>query len=103
MYDEAMDAIVKNIIQTSPGGLVYASDMKFDRLGIVNSKIFKPFIYMHISNYQYFSAHPMKISFYHLQNTKWITWHVFLVSLPQSNIEWKFYDRFEMSFLFSLN
>lgn len=32
MYDEAMEAIVNNIIQTSPGGLVYASDMKFDRL-----------------------------------------------------------------------
>lgn len=32
MYDEAMEAIVNNIIQTSPGGLIYASDMKFDRL-----------------------------------------------------------------------
>lgn len=32
MYDEAMEAIVNNIIQTSPGGLIYASDMKFERL-----------------------------------------------------------------------
>lgn len=32
MYDEAMAAIVENIIITSPGGLIYASDMKFDRL-----------------------------------------------------------------------
>lgn len=32
MYDDAMDAIVKNIIQTSASGLVYASDMKYERL-----------------------------------------------------------------------
>lgn len=32
MYDDAMDAIVNNIIQTSSGGLIYASDMKFERL-----------------------------------------------------------------------
>lgn len=32
MYDEAMQAIVDNIILTSPSGLVYASDMKFERL-----------------------------------------------------------------------
>lgn len=32
MYDEAMDAIVRNIIQTSAGGLTYASDMKYERL-----------------------------------------------------------------------
>lgn len=28
MYDEAMEALVNNIIQTSPNGLIYASDMK---------------------------------------------------------------------------
>lgn len=32
MYDDAMDAIVKNIIQTSASGLMYASDMKYERL-----------------------------------------------------------------------
>lgn len=32
MYDEAMQALVENIIITAPSGLVYASDMKFDRL-----------------------------------------------------------------------
>lgn len=32
MYDEAMQAIVDNIIITSQSGLVYASDMKFERL-----------------------------------------------------------------------
>lgn len=32
MYDDAMEAIVNNIIQTSSSGLVYASDMKFERL-----------------------------------------------------------------------
>lgn len=32
MYDDAMEAIVNNIIQTSPSGLIYASDMKFERL-----------------------------------------------------------------------
>lgn len=32
MYDDAMQAIIRNIIVKSPGGLTYASDMKFDRL-----------------------------------------------------------------------
>ncbi|XP_037026450.1 mannosyl-oligosaccharide alpha-1,2-mannosidase IA isoform X2 [Bradysia coprophila] len=32
MYDEAMTAILKHMIVTSPGGLIYTSDMKFDRL-----------------------------------------------------------------------
>lgn len=32
MYDDAMEAIVNNIIQTSSSGLIYASDMKFERL-----------------------------------------------------------------------
>lgn len=32
MYDDAMDAIVHNIIHTSSSGLIYASDMKFERL-----------------------------------------------------------------------
>lgn len=32
MYDDAMVAIMDNMIQTSPGGLIYTSDMKFDRL-----------------------------------------------------------------------
>lgn len=32
MYDDAMVAIMDNMIRTSPGGLVYASDLKFDRL-----------------------------------------------------------------------
>lgn len=32
MYDDAMQALIKNIIVTSPSGLTYASDMKFDRL-----------------------------------------------------------------------
>lgn len=32
MYDEAMEALVNNIIQTSSNGLIYASDMKFGRL-----------------------------------------------------------------------
>lgn len=32
MYDDAMEALVNNIIQTSPSGLIYASDMKFERL-----------------------------------------------------------------------
>lgn len=32
MFVEAMDAIIKHMIVTSPGGLIYASDMKFDRL-----------------------------------------------------------------------
>lgn len=34
MYDEAMEAIVNNIIQTSPGGLIYASDSKCTHGGI---------------------------------------------------------------------
>lgn len=32
MYDDAMQAIIQHMIRTSPGGLIYASDMKFDRL-----------------------------------------------------------------------
>lgn len=32
MYDEAMTAIMKHMIVTSPNGLIYTSDMKFDRL-----------------------------------------------------------------------
>lgn len=32
MYDEAMSAILKHMIVTSPSGLIYTSDMKFDRL-----------------------------------------------------------------------
>lgn len=32
MYDSAMKAIVEHMIRTSPGGLIYASDMKFERL-----------------------------------------------------------------------
>lgn len=32
MFDDAMQALIKNIIVTSPSGLTYASDMKFDRL-----------------------------------------------------------------------
>lgn len=32
MYDDAMEAIVNNIILTSPSGLIYASDMKNDKL-----------------------------------------------------------------------
>lgn len=32
MFDDAMQAIIRNIIIKSPGGLTYASDMKFDRL-----------------------------------------------------------------------
>lgn len=32
MYDDAMQALIANIIVTSPSGLTYASDMKFDRL-----------------------------------------------------------------------
>ncbi len=32
MYDEAMTAIIEHMIRTSPGGLLYVSDMKFDRL-----------------------------------------------------------------------
>lgn len=32
MYDEAMAAIVEHMIRTSPSGLIYTSDLKFDRL-----------------------------------------------------------------------
>lgn len=32
MYDDAMQAIIENMIQTSVTGLVYTSDMKFERL-----------------------------------------------------------------------
>lgn len=32
MYDEAMSAIIEHMVRTSPGGLIYVSDMKFDRL-----------------------------------------------------------------------
>lgn len=32
MYDDAMVAIMENMIRTSPGGLVYTSDLKFERL-----------------------------------------------------------------------
>uniref|UniRef100_A0A1Q3G2C4 alpha-1,2-Mannosidase n=1 Tax=Culex tarsalis TaxID=7177 RepID=A0A1Q3G2C4_CULTA len=32
MYDDAMQAIIQHMIRTSPGGLTYVSDMKFDRL-----------------------------------------------------------------------
>lgn len=29
MYDDAMDAVIDNLIQISPGGLMYASDMNY--------------------------------------------------------------------------
>ncbi|XP_055628514.1 mannosyl-oligosaccharide alpha-1,2-mannosidase IA isoform X2 [Toxorhynchites rutilus septentrionalis] len=32
MYDDAMQAIMQHMIRTSPGGLTYVSDMKFERL-----------------------------------------------------------------------
>lgn len=32
MYDNAMNGVVKNMIQRSPGGLIYASDMKLGQL-----------------------------------------------------------------------
>lgn len=32
MYDDAMQAIIQHMIRTSPGGLTYVSDMKFERL-----------------------------------------------------------------------
>lgn len=32
MYDDAMQAIIQHMIRTSPSGLMYVSDMKFDRL-----------------------------------------------------------------------
>lgn len=31
MYDEAMGAIVEHMVMKSPGGLVYVSDLKYDR------------------------------------------------------------------------
>lgn len=32
MYDDAMQAIIQHMIRTSPGGLTYVSDLKFERL-----------------------------------------------------------------------
>uniref|UniRef100_A0A1L8DR25 alpha-1,2-Mannosidase n=1 Tax=Nyssomyia neivai TaxID=330878 RepID=A0A1L8DR25_9DIPT len=32
MFDEAMPPIIEHMVRTSPGGLTYVSDMKFDRL-----------------------------------------------------------------------
>ncbi|XP_053693577.1 mannosyl-oligosaccharide alpha-1,2-mannosidase IA isoform X2 [Sabethes cyaneus] len=32
MFDDAMQAIIQNMIRTSPGGLTYVSDLKFERL-----------------------------------------------------------------------
>lgn len=32
MFDEAMQAIIQHMLRTSPGGLMYFSDLKFDRL-----------------------------------------------------------------------
>lgn len=32
MYDEAMEAVLAHMLQTSSGGLMYFSDLKFDRL-----------------------------------------------------------------------
>lgn len=32
MYDEAMSAIIDQMVRKSPGGLTYVSDLKFDRL-----------------------------------------------------------------------
>ncbi|GAB0100370.1 alpha-1,2-Mannosidase [Sergentomyia squamirostris] len=32
MFDEAMPPIIEHMVRTSPGGLIYVSDMKFDRL-----------------------------------------------------------------------
>uniref|UniRef100_A0A1B6EGX0 alpha-1,2-Mannosidase n=1 Tax=Clastoptera arizonana TaxID=38151 RepID=A0A1B6EGX0_9HEMI len=32
MYDEAMQAIIQHMLRTSPGGLMYISDLKFERL-----------------------------------------------------------------------
>jgi len=32
MFDEAMLAILDKMVRTSPGGLTYVSDLKFDRL-----------------------------------------------------------------------
>lgn len=32
MFDEAMVAIIDKMIRTSPNGLTYVSDLKFDRL-----------------------------------------------------------------------
>lgn len=32
MYDDAMHAIIQHMVRVSPGGLIYISDLKFDRL-----------------------------------------------------------------------
>lgn len=32
MYDDAMDAVVKHMIVRSPSGLIYASDLQYERL-----------------------------------------------------------------------
>jgi mannosyl-oligosaccharide alpha-1,2-mannosidase len=32
MYDDAMQAIIQHMVRTSRGGLIYVSDLKFDRL-----------------------------------------------------------------------
>lgn len=32
MFDEAMKAVLKHMLQTSPGGLLYISDLKYDKL-----------------------------------------------------------------------
>lgn len=32
MYEDAIQAIFKNMLRTSPGGLVYISDLKYDKL-----------------------------------------------------------------------
>lgn len=32
MYDEAMQAVMQHMLRTSPGGLMYISDLKFERL-----------------------------------------------------------------------
>lgn len=32
MFVEAMDAVMKNMLRTSPGGLLYLSDLKYDKL-----------------------------------------------------------------------
>ncbi|XP_065221293.1 mannosyl-oligosaccharide 1,2-alpha-mannosidase IA [Planococcus citri] len=32
MFEDAMDAVLKHMLQTSPGGLMYISDLKYDKL-----------------------------------------------------------------------
>lgn len=32
MFDEAMKAVLKHMLQTSPGGLMYISDLKYEKL-----------------------------------------------------------------------